>query len=92
MKVGKRSEYLFYISLMVITLLFLVLPSGLKYVIYDDSGTYIQFLQMKNVEGVMPIYPLFLFANKLIFGRIFYLQAVVVEQILIAMSCVIYYY
>ncbi len=91
MKVGKRSEYLFYISLMVITLLFLVLPSGLKYVIYDDSGTYIQFLQMKNVEGVMPIYPLFLFANKLIFGRIFYLQAVVVEQILIAMSCVIYF-
>lgn len=91
MKVSKQSEYMFYISLAVLSLLFFLLPTGLEYVIFDDSRTYIQFLQMKNVEGVMPVYPLFLFVNKLIFGKDFYLQAVVVEQTLIAMSCITYF-
>ena len=75
MKKRKQLEYMFYASLIVISFLFLLFPTGLEYVIFDDSETYIKFLQMRNVEGVMPIYPIFLFFNKLIFGKDFYLQA-----------------
>lgn len=39
-----------------------------EYVLFDDSKTYISFLQLKNVEGVMSPYPLFLFVNKIIWG------------------------
>lgn len=88
MKKRKQLEYMFYASLIVISFLFLLFPTGLEYVIFDDSETYIKFLQMRNVEGVMPIYPIFLFFNKLIFGKDFYLQAVMAEQTLIAILCV----
>ena len=91
MKSRNRSEILFYLSLVFISLLFFWLPAGTGYVLFDDSWTYIEFLQLKNVEGVMPLYPLFLFANRIIWGKDFYLQAVVAEQTLVAVFCVLYF-
>lgn len=87
----KKSEIVFYLSLLIISLLFFCLPVGTSYVLFDDSWTYIEFLQLKNVEGVMPLYPLFLFTNRMVWGKGFYLQAVVVEQTLVAVICVIYF-
>ena len=86
-EVIKKSEALFCLSLATLAILFFWVPTGAAYVLFDDSGTYIQFLQLKNVEGVMPLYPLFLFVNKIIWGRGLYLQMVVVEQTLIAVIC-----
>lgn len=91
MRNRNKLEIMFYISLLIISLLFFWLPAGTSYVLFDDSWTYIEFLQLKNAEGVMPLYPLFLFANKMIWGNDFYLQAVVIEQTLIAAICVIYF-
>ena len=90
-EVIKKSEALFCLSLATLAILFFWVPTGAAYVLFDDSGTYIQFLQLKNVEGVMPLYPLFLFVNKIIWGQGLYLQMVVVEQTLIAVICIIYF-
>ena len=46
-------------------------------------------MRVERFEGVMPVYPLFLLLNQYIFGSGSYLDAVIVEQAVIASLCVI---
>lgn len=84
---GKQKEWLFYISLVILSLLTFMIPGERGYVLFDDSASYTNLYA--NMEGVMPGYPLFLHANKLLFGKDSYLYAVVAEQAVLATVCVI---
>ncbi len=81
----KLKEIGFYLSLAVILLCFFLLGRG-NYVIYDDSAAYMRLII--ESEGVMPVYPLFLLLNELVFGA-GYLTAVVAEQALLAVVCIL---
>lgn len=83
----KKKERMFYISLVILSLFIFMLPGDPGYVLFDDSGSYMNLYV--NNEGVMPGYPLFLHGNKLMFGEANYLYAVVVEQAVLAAACVI---
>ncbi len=82
---GKQKEIGFYLSLAVILLCFFYLGRG-NYVIFDDSAFYMRV--RVGHEGVMPVYPLFLLLNELIFGA-GYLTAVVAEQAILAVVCIL---
>ena len=83
----KQKKWLFYISLVVMSLLIFMIPGDPGYVLFDDSDSYMNLYA--NMEGVMPGYPLFLHANKLLFGEDRYLYAVVAEQAVLAAVCVV---
>ena len=82
----KQKEIIVYGSLALLGLLvFLVLGSG-EPVLFDDSDSYIR---IRRVEGVMPVYPLFLLLNQYIFGDEKYLQIVIVEQAVLAVGSIL---
>ncbi len=81
----KQKEIAFYLSLAVILLCFFLLGRG-SYVICDDSAFYMRIIIGR--EGVMPVYPLFLLLNEMVFGS-GYLTAVVAEQALLAVVCIL---
>lgn len=82
-----KKEWLFYISLGILSLLLFTIPGESGYVLFDDSPSYMNLYAA--MEGVMPGYPLFLHGNKLLFGETGYLYAVLVQQIVLAAVCVI---
>ena len=84
---SKQKEWMFYISLVILSLFIFMIPGDPGYVLFDDSDSYMNLYA--NMEGVMPGYPLFLHGNKLMFGEENYLYAVVVEQAVLATVCVI---
>lgn len=81
-----RPQWLFYVSLIILSLFFFMISGQQGYVLFDDSSSYINFYS--DMEGVMPVYPLFLQGNRLLFGEGSYLYAVVVEQVVLASVCV----
>ena len=83
----RQSEWLFYISLVIVSLIVFLFLGETGYVLFDDSITYMNF--HINMEGVMPIYQLFLYVNKLLIGEDSYLDAVIVEQAILAAACII---
>lgn len=83
----KQGDGLFYLSLLMLSVFAFLFLGANGYVMFDDSGTYVNLTA--NMEGVMPIYPLFLHGNKLLFGEACYLYAVVIEQALLAAVCII---
>lgn len=83
----RQSEWLFYISLMMLSLFAFLFVGDPGYVLFDDSRTYMNI--NANMEGVMPIYPFFLHGNKLLFGEGQYLDVVVIEQAALASVSVI---
>lgn len=83
----KAREIWFSVSLMVLSMAAFLLIGADGYVLFDDSGSYLNM--ERYVEGVMPLYPLFLRLNRIVFGEAVYLQAVVVEQAVFACVCVI---
>ncbi len=80
------ARMLFPVSLVLIAMGVLMIPGAEGYVLFDDSGSYIEM--ERYMEGVMPVYPLFLRLNKVLFGEGRYLQIVIVEQALFAGVCV----
>lgn len=82
----RRTDILFYLSLFVLALLVFLLVGSREPVLFDDSASY---MSVQKMEGIMPIYPLFLFVNQWIFGNDGYLQMVIVEQALLAAVCVL---
>lgn len=82
----KQKNVLFYLSLFIASIFIFLFVGENGYVLYDDSYTYIEHWY---TEGVMPVYPLFIRVNKIIFGENGFLYAVVVEQAMIASLCVI---
>ena len=82
----RQKNRLFYGSLMLLALFaFLFVGSG-EPVLFDDSGSY---MRIERFEGVMPLYPLFLFLNQCLFGMEKYLDYVIVEQALFSAVCII---
>lgn len=84
---GRKQEYLFLMLLIIISMSVFLLTGADGYVLFDDSGSYINMEHY--TEGVMPIYPLFLRLNKILFGEVVYLYAVVVEQAVFACICLL---
>ncbi|MCM1124832.1 MAG: hypothetical protein NC416_19835 [Eubacterium sp.] len=78
----RRAEQLFYGSLAVLSLFAFLWVGESGYVLFEDSSSYMNI--KVNMEGVMPVYPLFLYANRLLFGENSYLYAVVGEQAVLA--------
>lgn len=50
-------------------------------VFFDDSESY---MQIRRREGVMPVYPVFILLNQIVFGGTVYLRAVITEQAVLA--------
>lgn len=84
----KMTDYLFYGSLIAISILVFAIPFGLEPVLMADSPAY---LAGTLGQGIVPVYPFFIYLNKLIFSSVFYLQAVVIEQILFAAGATVFF-
>lgn len=50
-------------------------------VLFDDSGGY---LLICRHEGIMPLYPMFILINQIVFGETVYLWAIIIEQAVLA--------
>lgn len=87
MNKSRIANLLFYLSLVLIAMAAFLLLGADGYVLFDDSGSYINM--ERYMEGVMPVYPLFLRLNRALFGEADYLYAVVVEQAVFACVCMI---
>ena len=81
-----QRNWLFYGSLILLALVAFLFAGSGEPVLFDDSGAY---TKIKRVEGVMPLYPLFLLINQCLFGLERYLDVVIVEQAVLAAVCVI---
>ncbi len=84
---SKQMERLFYLSLVLISIAAFLFLGRSCYYLIDDSETYMNL--SSGMEGVMPVYPFFLYGNRLLFGENSYLYAVVIEQSIFAAVCVI---
>lgn len=82
----KQSDGLFYLSLVMLGLFLFLFVGSREPVLFDDSGAY---LRVERIEGVMPVYPLFLLVNQYLFGNDHYLQIVIIEQAVLAIICII---
>lgn len=84
----KQMNGLFFISLVMAALFVFLFVGSKEPVLFDDSGAY---LTVDRIEGVMPVYPLFLLLNQYLFGDASYLQIVIVEQAVLAVICVVFF-
>lgn len=82
----KQRSVLFAVSLFLIPLAAFLLIGTKGYVLFDDSQSYIYY--KPHSEGIMPVYPVFLQVNRLLFGEDAFLYAVAVEQALFAAGCI----
>lgn len=82
----KQADSLLYLSLVIFGLFVFLFLGSREPVLFDDSGAY---LRVKRIEGVMPIYPLFLLINQYLFGNDSYLQIVIIEQTVLATVCIV---
>ena len=84
---SKDSNILFALSLLMLSMAVFLFLGADGYLIANDSESY---MQLQNRQGVMPLYPLFLFFNRLLWGNERYLDYVIVEQALIAAFCILW--
>lgn len=82
----RQKNRLFYGSLVLLALFVFLFVGSREPVLFDDSGSY---MRVECFEGVMPLYPLFLFLNQCLFGTERYLEFVIAEQALFSGVCVI---
>lgn len=81
--VSSKRMYLIFTLLVYIVVFLLLGEKG--YLLWKDSPAYLAF---DNRVGIMPIYPLLLYLNKILFGDNLYLYFVVAEQTIFSMVCV----
>lgn len=80
----RKSVY--YISMaLVFGIVFLCLGER-GYLLWKDSEAYLAF---DGRVGIMPLYPLYLYANKMIFGESIYLYTAVAGQTILAGICIL---
>ena len=84
----RQRERLFYGSLAVLALFVFLFVGSREPVLFDDSGAY---MRIERFEGVMPIYPFFLFVNQWLFGMDTYLDFVILEQALFSTVCIVFF-
>lgn len=82
----KQKDIVFYGSLFVLAIVIFLFVGSREPVLFDDSDSY---TKVKMIEGVMPVYPLFLLANQWLFGIEGYQQIVIIEQALLAAVCIL---
>lgn len=82
----RQKDALFYASLLALALVIFIFAGSREPVLFDDSGSYVS---MKRREGVMPLYPLFLFLNQILFGLDRYLRVVIIEQAAFTAVCTV---
>lgn len=82
----RQKNRLFYGSLVLLALFVFMFVGSREPVLFDDSDSY---MLLQRAEGVMPLYPLFLFLNQCLFGLERYLDFVIVEQAVFAAVCTI---
>lgn len=82
----RQRDFLFYLFLSILAFLVFRFVGSREAVLFDDSGSY---LRVERIEGVMPVYPLFLLLNQWLFGDAVYLQVVITQQAALAAVCVI---
>ena len=83
MRPRSRQKVIQILILAVMGIVFYLVMGREWIAIEDDTPFYLN----PRREGVMPVYPLFLFAVKCIFGENLYLDAVVVIQSVLAIVC-----
>ena len=86
LQLNKVKNGMFYFSIFIVAVMVFLFLGRLDYYLIDDSETYMNL--SSGMEGVMPVYPFFLYGNKLLFGEDIYLNAVVAEQSIFAAVCV----
>jgi len=84
----KRPDRIFCAVLFFAAVALFLTAGSREPVLFDDSKVY---LRVKPSEGVMPFYPLFLLLNQYFLGDAVYLQAVIVEQALLAAFCMVFF-
>lgn len=78
------AKVYYAISIMCLLLLF-TLCGEKGYLIWKDSQAY---LACDGRTGIMPVYPVLIYLNKVLFGEMFYLYAVVAEQTILTVCCI----
>lgn len=82
--IDNKAAYISISALIYICVFCLMGERG--YVLWKDSPAYLAF---DGRSGIVPLYPLFLRINKLIFGEAVFLYMVVAEQTIIAVVCIV---
>lgn len=85
---GKKADRIFCAVLFFAAAVLFLTVGSREPVLFDDSAVY---LRLRPSEGVMPGYPLFILLNQYLFGDAVYLQAVIVEQALLAAFCIVFF-
>ena len=80
----KYREQIFYILLIGVSFFSLLLLGERGYYEYTDSY---QYIQMKNSQGVVPLYPLFIHVHRKLLGEELYLYGVVMSQTVLCIAC-----
>ena len=79
------NKFIYYPIIMVIYIIVFVFWGDNAVLLWKDSSAYLAF---DNRVGIMPIYPLLLHINKIIFGEGLFLYFIVAEQTVFTMGCV----
>lgn len=79
----KRSgcKYGFHLAVFAALLAFFLVAGHSGPMLFDDSGGY---LLIRKNEGIMPLYPMFILINQIVFGETVYLWAVIIQQAVLA--------
>lgn len=82
----RKSDCIFLTMLIITSILVFDIPFGLSPIMFHDSTAY-----MANylAEGIVPLYPVFIWINRLIFPENCYMQMIIAEQIMIAAACTV---
>lgn len=74
-------KYRFQLTVFAALLAFFLVSGHSGPMLFDDSTSYIQ---VRWHEGVMPVYPIFILLNRIVFSEAVYLWAVITEQAVLA--------
>lgn len=83
---AKKKEYIFYICILITSILFFTLVGERSYYEYTDSW---QYITISMGQGIMPAYPLFIHAHRLLLGEDAFLYGVIASQTVISIGCLI---
>lgn len=79
----KKKEYIFYSVILIVSILFFTFVGERGYYEYPDSW---QYVTISMGQGIMPAYPLFIHAHRLLLGEDAFLYGVVVSQTVLSIG------
>lgn len=83
-----RKEFIFYVSIWIVSVLFFTLVGEKGYYEYPDSQ---QYIGLSGGQGIMPVYPLFIHFHRMLLGDGSYLYGVVFSQTVLTIVCLMIY-